>query len=70
MIEIRIAKEIKDYREKLFFNLTLRQTICSVLAILINVPLYILGKEYISQEILSWIIIFISLPIFFIGYFN
>ena len=70
MIEVRIPKEIKAYKEKLFYNLTLRQTVCSVLAISINVPLYYFGKEYISQDILSWIVLFVAVPIFLVGYFN
>jgi len=70
MVEIRIPKEITSYKEKIFFNLTFRQTICSALAISINVPLYIFGKEYISADILSWVVIGIAVPIFFAGFFN
>lgn len=47
MIEIRIPKEIKNYREKLFFGLTLRQCICAGVALLICVPLYIFGNKFL-----------------------
>ncbi len=70
MIEVRIPKEINDFREKLFLNLDLRQTICSALAISINVPLYIFGKEYIDSDILSWVVIFIAIPVFIAGFFK
>lgn len=70
MIEVRIPKEIKDYKEKLFVGLTLRQCICTALAMGICVPLYIKGRSYINEELLSWIIIVIAMPLILIGYFN
>ncbi len=32
-MEIKINKEIRDYKENIFFGLSLRQFICSILAI-------------------------------------
>ncbi len=54
MIEIRIPKEIKTYREKLFFGMTLRQCICTAIALSICVPLYIFGNRFLPQEAVSW----------------
>jgi hypothetical protein len=70
MIEVKIPKEITNYKEKLFFNLTLRQTLSVVIALLINIPLYIYGRTYIKPDILSWIIIVMALPILFCGFFK
>ena len=70
MIEIRIPKEIKNYREKLFFGLTLRQCICAAAALLICVPLYIFGSRYFSQEIISWIVMIIAAPLMLAGFFR
>lgn len=70
MIEIRIPKEIRTYKEKLFFGLTLRQLICTVIAILVNVPLYWFGKDIIGAEAASWVVILIAMPLFLIGYFS
>ena len=70
MIEVKIPREINSYKEKLFFNLTLRQTICTVVAIGVNVPLYFFGKNYINADLLSWIVIIIAIPIMFAGYFK
>ena len=63
MIEIRIPKEIKNYREKLFFGLTLRQCICTAIALLICVPLYIFGNRFLPQEAVSWVVILIAVPL-------
>ena len=70
MIEIRIPKEIKHYREKLFFGLTFRQCICAGFALLICVPLYIFGSRYLSQEVVSWAVIIIAAPLMFAGFFK
>ena len=70
MIEIRIPKEIKNYREKLFFGLTLRQCICAGIALLICVPLYIFGKDIMPQEIVSWLVILIAAPLMLAGFFR
>ena len=52
-MEIKINKEIRTYRETLFFGLSMRQFVCSVLAVGIAVALYfslsrILGRETVS----------------------
>lgn len=70
MIEIRIPKEIKNYREKLFFGLTLRQCLCAGVALLICVPLYIFGNRILPQEVLSWIVILIAAPLMLAGFFR
>lgn len=70
MIEVRIPKEIREYKEKLFFGLNLRQTITTGLAIAVCVPLYIFGQKYMNVDVLSWIIIVIAAPLVLIGYFN
>ncbi len=70
MIEIRIPKEIKNYREKLFFGLTLRQCICAGISLAICVPLYIWGHHFLPQEAISWIVVFIAAPLMFTGFFR
>ncbi len=70
MIEIRIPKEIKNYREKLFFGLTLRQCICAGVALLICVPLYIFGNKFLPQEAVSWLVLIIAAPLMLAGFFR
>lgn len=70
MIEIRIPKEIRTYKEKLFFGLNLRQLICTLIAIVVNVPLYWFGRNIVGADSASWIVILIAMPLFMIGYFN
>ncbi len=70
MIEIRIPKEIKNYREKLFFGLTLCQCICAGVALLICVPLYIFGNKFLPQEAVSWLVLIIAAPLMLAGFFR
>lgn len=70
MIEIKIPSEITSYKEKLAFGLTARQILSSTLALAINIPLYIHGKGIVGDELMSWIIMFTTLPIGFIGFFK
>lgn len=70
MIEVRIPKEIRSYKTKYFFGLTLRQSITTFSALAICVPLYFFGMQYINNELLSWLIILIATPLMLIGWFN
>lgn len=70
MIEIKIPKEIRDYKEKFLFGLTIRQFISIAAALVICVPLYIFGKEPLGADLMSWIIIIIAAPIFAFGFFK
>lgn len=67
-IEIKIPKEIKEYKEKFLFGLTVKQFICLALALLICVPLYIFGKEFMPEELVSWVVIIVAAPILGIGF--
>ena len=70
MIEIRVPKEIKNYREKFFFGLTIRQCVCAAIALLICVPLYIFGGKFLPQELISWLVIIIAAPLMLVGFFR
>lgn len=70
LIEIRIPKEIKEFKEKLFFGMTIRQLVATIVAIGINVPLYIKGKEYLGDDLTSWLVIIIAIPISLLGFFK
>ena len=70
MIEIKVPKEIKDYKSKLFFNLSVRQFICTAAALAICVPIYFFGKKYMDEDLISWVVILIGAPLLFTGFFR
>ncbi len=68
MIEIKIPKEIRSYKETIFAGLTLRQIICFAITLAINVPMYIFIKSHIGEEAASWIVMLTAAPLFLIGF--
>ena len=70
MIEIKIPKEITEYKEKILFGLTIRQCVCAVAALAVCVPLYIFGKDFLGDDVVGWLVIMIAVPIFAFGFFG
>lgn len=68
MIEVRVPKEISEYKQKFLFGLTVRQFVSVVLALGICVPLYIFGRKSIGEDVISWLVIIIAVPIFCFGF--
>ena len=67
-MEVRINREIREYTESMFFGLTLRQFIFSVLACAIAVLIYFPFKPVLGLETLSWICIVAAAPFAAIGF--
>ena len=49
-MEVKINREIRNYTESMFFGLSMRQFVFSVLAILVAVGLYFLLKPHFGTE--------------------
>ena len=56
-MEVKINREIRNYTESMFFGLSLRQFIFSVLACGVAVGLYFLLKPHLGTETVSWVCI-------------
>ena len=54
-MEVKINREIRNYTESMFFGLSLRQFIFSVLACGVAVGLYFLLRPYVGTETVSWV---------------
>ena len=67
-MEIKINREIRDYHESMFMGLSLRQTIFSVLAILVAVGLYFWLNPILGTETVSWVCILGAAPFAVIGF--
>lgn len=68
IMEIKINKEIRDYKETIFFGLSMRQFIFSLIACGVAVLLYFLLKPYFGLETLSWICILGAIPFGVLGF--
>lgn len=69
-MEVKINREIGDYTESVYFGLSLRQFIFSILACGVAVGLYFLLKPLFGIETLSWVCILGAAPFAAIGFFN
>ena len=69
-MEIKINKEIRNYKETLFFGLSLRQFVCSVLAVGIAVALYFTLRGVLYRETVSWVCIVGAAPVAAAGFFK
>ena len=68
-MEVKINKEIRDYQEGLFFGLTMRQCIFSVLAIGAAVGTYFLLKQVTDRD-MGWLCVLAALPFALCGFFR
>lgn len=69
-MEIKINREIRNYSEAVYFGLSLRQFVFSVLACGVAVGLYFLLRPFFGIETLSWMCILGALPFAAIGFFK
>lgn len=62
VMEIKINREIREYTENMFFGLSLRQCIFSLLACGVAVAIYFLLKPYVGVETMSWLCVLGAAP--------
>lgn len=67
-MEIKINKEIRDYTESIFFGLSMRQFIFSVLACGAAIGLYFLLSPYLGTETVSWVCVLGAVPFAAFGF--
>lgn len=67
-MEVKINREIRNYTESMFFGLSLRQCVFSVLAIAVAVGLYFLLRPYFGLETLSWVCVLGAAPFAALGF--
>ena len=66
MIEVKVPAEIQEYKSKLIAGLSMRQIIAIGGALIVGVPLGVLGYNRIPEDILPWLVMLTVVP--FVGY--
>ena len=67
-MEVKINREIRNYTESMFFGLSLRQFVFSLLAVGVAVVLYFVLKPYVGTETVSWMCILGAAPFAAMGF--
>lgn len=67
-MEVKINREIRDYTESMFFGLSLRQFIFSILAVGVAVGSYFGLRDFFGIETVSWMCILGAAPFAALGF--
>ncbi len=67
-MEVKINKDIREFTESIFFGLSMRQFIFSLMACCVAVILYFLFKPFFGIETLSWMCILGAAPFAVLGF--
>lgn len=67
-MEVKINREIRNYTESVFFGLSLRQFVFSILAVGVAVGLYFLLRPHVGMETVSWMCILGAAPFAALGF--
>lgn len=65
-----VPAEIKAFKEKFFFGLTVRQLICGAGILALAIPTGVFGSKIMSQDTVGWVIILEVAPLAAIGWAN
>lgn len=69
-IEIKIPKDIRKYRESVFFGLSIRQLVCSGLALGAAVGSYFGLRNILGGETVSWVCVLCAAPFAAAAFFS
>ena len=69
-MEVKINREIRNYTESMFFGLSMRQFVFSILAVAVAVGLYFLLRPYMGMETVSCVCILGAAPFAALGFIN
>ena len=64
----KINQEILEYEETIFWGLTVRQFLFSVIAVIVAVTIYFGLKRFIGAETVSWVCVLAAFPFAALGF--
>ena len=67
-MEVKINREIREYTESMYFGLSLRQFIFSVLACVVAIAAYFISRPLLGLEVASWLCIIVAFPFAIMGF--
>lgn len=67
-MEVKINQDIRTYSESMFFGLSMRQFVFSLLAVIVAVGLYFFLQPVVGTETVSWMCILGAAPFAAMGF--
>ena len=69
-MEVKINKDVREYTESMFFGLSLRQFIFSIVATIVAIVIYFWLKPHFGIETVSWMCVLGAAPFAALGFIN
>lgn len=69
-LEVRVPKEITEYKEKILFGLSIRQLFSFIIAMILGFISYYVISKIFNKDIASYVVILTTMPIFAFGFFK
>ena len=70
MIEVKVPKEIRSYKEKIIGPFTLRQIVAGLITFPIVIPLFIYLMPKVGQQVASYISMALGGPLLLLGFYE
>lgn len=70
MIEVKVPKEIRKYKEKILGGFSLRQLFFLIITGSIVIPIYLYLKNYLGDDITGYVIMIIAVPLLLAGFYE
>jgi len=67
-LQNKMNREIRDYKENMFFGLSLRQCVFSVIAVAVAIALYFFLQPHVGTEAVSWLCVIGAAPFAALGF--
>ena len=67
-LEVKIPKEITEYREKIFLGLSVRQIICVAIAAILGTISFFVVRPFIGNDLALYFVLLIAAPVMGIGF--
>ncbi|MDL2220317.1 PrgI family protein [Eubacteriales bacterium OttesenSCG-928-N14] len=67
-MEVKINREVADFKETIFFGLNLRQLICCIAALAVSVGIFFLLRNRLHIEIVTWVCVLGAAPFVALGF--
>ncbi len=68
MIKADVPQDVTDYKEQIFFGMTGRQIVCAVLMIALAVGTFLVGKDFVTTDILTYLVVLEVAPLAAVGF--
>lgn len=70
MIKADVPQDVTEYKEQFFLGMTGRQIICVALMIVLAVGTFLIGRNFVTIDILIYLIVFEVAPLAAVGFLN